>query len=76
MIPTPTPASGEAKCCCVCGKPVEAGSVLYDGRPHHGGCPLPKDHPCAPKPIPAPGSDATTTDGRFMSGDGYGGERM
>ena len=24
---------------------------------------------------PAPGSDATTTDGRFVSGPGYGGER-
>jgi hypothetical protein len=25
---------------------------------------------------PAPGSDATTADGRFVSGDGYGGERQ
>ena len=25
---------------------------------------------------PAPGSDATTADGRFVSGPGYGGERM
>lgn len=27
-------------------------------------------------PPPAPGSDATTLDGRFVSGAGYGGERM
>ena len=26
--------------------------------------------------LPAPGSDATTADGRFVSGAGYGGERM
>lgn len=25
---------------------------------------------------PAPGSDASTEDGRFLSGPGYGGERM
>lgn len=27
-------------------------------------------------PTPAPGTDATTADGRFISGSGYGGERM
>ena len=27
-------------------------------------------------PTPAPGTDATTADGRFVSGSGYGGERM
>ena len=27
-------------------------------------------------PFPPPGSDATTTDGRFVSGPGYGGERV
>src|SRR5690606_24076890 len=83
---SPTPAPGTDATTAdgmVCKNPMPSGRRACDALPLD-------DCPCrsAPAgegggagmkvgaPTPAPGTDATTADGRFVSGSGYGGERM